>query len=59
MVTNIFRITLVAKFEFSGNCEIFRKLIPKEVPETTNIDYLGGIESKFRDFGAFYKKVIF
>ena len=32
--------------------------MPKEVPETTNIDHFGGIWSDFWDFGAFWKEVI-
>ena len=42
-----FRIIPVAKYEFSGNCEISRKLMPKDVPTTTQIDNFGAIGSDF------------
>ena len=48
-----FHIILVAKYEFSGNCGILRKLMPKDVPKTTNIDHIGGSGSDFYDIGAF------
>ena len=42
-----FRIIPAAKYEFSRNCEIYRKLMPKDVPNTLNIDHFGGIGSEF------------
>ena len=47
------RIILLAKYEFSRNREIQRKLMPKDAPQTTQIDHFGSIGSDFRDLGAF------
>ena len=36
-----FRHILVAKYEFSGNCEVQRKSMPKDVPTTIKINHFG------------------
>jgi hypothetical protein len=41
-----FRIILVAEYEFSGNCEINRKLMPNNVPNY----HFGGIGSELLYF---------
>ena len=53
MPKQAFRIVPVAKYEFSGNWEILRKLMSKDVPKTTKSRSLWG--GGRVDFGAVLK----
>ena len=44
-----FRILFVAKYKFSGICEVERKLMPSYVQQTNQIDHFGTIGSDFLD----------
>ena len=54
-----FRNTRVAKYEFSGSCEISRKLIAKEVPKTIEIDQFGASGEIVEILEFLWKKVNF
>ena len=45
-----FRIIHVAKYVFSGSCETYRKLMPKEASQTIQIDHFRSILSFFLRF---------
>ena len=54
----VFRIVRVSKYEFSGFCEILRKLMPKENSKTIPIDYFGASRVRILRFWSVLEKCI-
>ena len=48
----------VAKYDFSGNCEVNRNLMPTDVPETNKIDHVMALDF-FLIFGSVLGNYLF